>query len=199
VAAGLRANLGSGSSVSGGALRGGLDETSPKLAAGYSTYAELMNNLELQQNSVEEGMTVRWVPQTEDDYNFQNFATTANGALSPDPADESYWGPNGSPRILITGGVTGTTLLIEAIVYLEVSPRSIQDYVWGLRRSPSSSQWATIVALTRDNSLFPTIAQGHSFKSFFDAMGRMTKKAIGWLLENGPKWAPLLQGAMALI
>lgn len=185
VAAGLRVNISSSVDTSGGALRGGLDSTNPYYTGpAYSSFATLADELEIEQYAVSRGMTVRWYPQVAGDFDFE---APAVNSIANTSANCAYWNENGSPRIYVSSATTGTTLMVEAVVYLEVQPMNMAGYVWGLARSPCSQYWDTIVRIIRDPHLFPTVTEGHSFKSFFSAVGKYSKNALEWLIQNGPK------------
>lgn len=185
VAAGLRVNLSSSIDTAGGTLRGGLDCTNPYYTGpAYSMFSQLADELEVEQYAVARGMTVRWYPQVAGDFDFE---VPAVNSIANNSSNCAYWNENGSPRIHLSNATTGTTVMVEAIIYLEVQPSNLSGYVWGLARSPSSQYWDTIIRIIRDPKLFPVVTEGHSFKSFFNAVGKYSKNALEWLMQNGPK------------
>lgn len=180
VGMGLKVNPVSGADNEIGVLQGGITRVGVTTTAvpAYNNYTTLTRELETERIPIKYGMTVRWIPQGNKDFEFQDWADYPTDWGT----DETNWR---APTIYFDGITANVTLEISAVVHFEaITGPGISPFA--ITQSPTSPKWAIIHALVTKQEFAPIVTEGRSFKSFFTKAGRLIGSIASWIARNAP-------------
>lgn len=158
-----------------GTLRGGITDNPLRTAAAvWEAYSASTNLMSDNLNSAADGITVRWAPTDNSDYEFVEYGVV----------DEYTLTDTISPCVRFTGGKANTVLQISFIIHLESVMSTSFDY--NGEPSPVSSKWAIIQSICSNPKFQPMVTDGSSFKDIIKKTGYVTKEILMFLKKYGP-------------
>lgn len=175
VGGGLKVIAVSSADDTAGMIRGGSTHNQIRTAvATWDTFTAHENQYDDNLYALNDGLTVRWGPMDNEDYQFVSLYTNAG----MDVWDQTL---GHTPSIVIGGGKTNTKIQIAVVFHLEVI--DIVNTSPGMSRSPVSMRWMLLQALVSDPHLAPVVVKGHSFSSFLTGAGNVVKKVADATLK----------------
>lgn len=176
VGMGLKVICVSGSENEVGTLRAGNSEVITQVAVdNWNNYADFAGEMEEEKIAVKDGITVRYTPMDTSGYAFVDLVNATAW-------HEDEWR---APTINCAGLSTNTTVLIQAILHLEIYCGG-RETPFSVTASPISTRWPLLVSLVTHPEFAPVVTVGHSFKSFFTGMGRFVKRVANWIVNKAP-------------
>lgn len=191
VSMGLKVNVISAEDNNVGTIQGGISTLKPVYGGGptWPNYSTLTAELEPLRVSAQRGMTVRWYPQGNKDFEYNKFE--AAGTLG----DNADWR---APMIVWESLGATTVLEFVGVAHFEVQVQATAS-PWVATPSPVSMQWPLLVAMVSHPDFAPFLADGQSFKSFFSKLFNIIPRAVNWVVKHAPAITSLAGGIAALL
>lgn len=177
VGMGLKVTRASGGDLQSGVLQGGITSGANILTGGgpaYSNYALFKPQLERHLYTVPDGITVRWMPQDNSDFEYEDF--TARVAFN-----SNVWR---APTVFFRGLGDGTVLNVQAVLHVEAIVEG-NESGFVSTPSPVSTRWLKIHSLTTHPEFAPICTRGWSFKTIFNKIGQAVGGAARFLRNAG--------------
>lgn len=177
VGMGLKVTACSGLDHTTGILQGGNGVRNIQTAAAvWATYTDIRSELETGAFSVLEGMTVRWVPESNSDLSYE----TLGNHVAYEGMD---WR---APTIYFEGlNASNTTLVVSAVMHVEARLPAMAT-AFAATLSPVSTRFNLLYAIVTSPYFSPIVTKGNSFRGFFRSASYWTKKIATWIAMYGP-------------